>query len=149
MGLVFAHRLQKPQGGGAGGKRRAAPGPALRRRSRIGARDGAAVFKLIKSGGTTSRSGLKGQLDYVFRGDKLARGVDPTGRFELDARPDTAQLDRLTRTWSRNWWAGTRIGNTRHLILSYPKDVSVDQVEQWGWVPVLFGSLPASAVVGA
>lgn len=130
MGRVFAQGLRKPRGGGAGGTRRAAPTPALRRMSRIGTRDGAAVFKLIKSGGTTSRSGLKGQLDYVFRDDKLARVIDPTGRLDPDARPDAAQLDRLTRTWSRSWWAGTRNGNTSHMILSYPKGVSVDQVER-------------------
>ena len=132
MGRLFEHGPLRVGGGGSGGgkaRRVAAARPALRRMSRIGARDGAAVFKLIKSGGTTSRSGLKGQLAYIFRDDKLARVIDPTGRLEPDARPEGAQLDRLTRAWSRSWWADTRGGNTSHMILSYPKGVPVDRVE--------------------
>lgn len=129
MGRLFEHGLRKRPGGSSGGPRGAAARkPSIRRMSRIGAQDGAAVFKLIKSGGTDSRSGLKGQLNYIFRDDKLAHVIDPTGRIAPDARPETADVDRITRDWSVDWWAGTRNGQTSHMILSYPQSVTVDEV---------------------
>ena len=87
------------------------------------------MLKLIKSGGTTGRSGRKGRLACILRDDKLARVIHPTGRLEPDARPKGTQVDRLTRAWSRSWWADMRGGNTSHMILSYPKGVPVDRVD--------------------
>ena len=67
-------------------------------------------------------------MAYVFRDDKLARVIDPSGRIEPEGRPSNADLDAITADWSKTWWNNTRNGNTSHMILSYPKGVSVDQV---------------------
>ncbi|SNT41969.1 type IV secretion system T-DNA border endonuclease VirD2, partial [Jannaschia aquimarina] len=136
MGRLFEDGLRRERAGGSGGPlRRAGPAggaarrPSLSRLRHTGARGGKAIFKLIRTGGTHTRAGLKGQLGYVFRDDKLARVIDPTGRIEPHAEPEMADINRLTLDWSTDWWRNTRNGNTSHMILRYPKGTTIAQVE--------------------
>jgi|GEM_PF-3065408 len=103
---------------------------SLSRMSRVGARHGSAVFKLITKGGTTSRSGLRGQLNYIFRDDKAARVIDPSGRIGSQEIATDRQLNSLTLEWSQDWWNGTRNGQTSHMILSYPRGTSIEDVTE-------------------
>lgn len=126
--------VKKPKGAGAweasqrrhGGSKRP---PSMSRMSRVGGRHGKAVFKLIGKGGTTSRSGLKGQMNYIFNEDKVARIIDPTGRVDTYGAMENADINRVTLDWSVDCWNGTRNGNTSHMILSYPGGTSIDDVE--------------------
>lgn len=142
VGRLFARRRRSQSGGGSGAgaslealRGRAASGGARHRKAsvsrmkRAGGFHGKAVFKLIRSGGTQSRAGLKGQLSYIFNEAKLARTIDPSGRTAPDGRPTNAAMNRLTHEWSNTWWKNTRNGNTSHIILSYPGSVSIADVE--------------------
>jgi len=111
-------------GGGTGS------GHSSSRMSRVGARHGSAVFKLITTGGTTSRGGLRGQLNYIFRDDKAARVIDPSGRIGSQEIATDRQLNSLTLEWSQDWWNGTRNGQTSHMILSYPRGTSIEDVTE-------------------
>lgn len=98
--------------------------------ARVGAPHGKAIFKLVRRGGTQDRSGLKGQMKYVFNDDKLARVIDPSGRVDPHGAMQSRDMDAIIRNWSRDWWRGTRNGHTSHMIFSYPKGTSVDQVDK-------------------
>ncbi|MEM7778684.1 MAG: relaxase/mobilization nuclease domain-containing protein, partial [Pseudomonadota bacterium] len=103
--------------------------PSVARMSRVGAKDGAAVFKLIRSGGTKTRAGLRGQMNYIFNDAKLAGLWDSSGRLGNDGTSvDRAVMNQVIRGWSQSWWDNTRNGNTSHMILSYPATASVDQI---------------------
>ena len=103
--------------------------PSVARMSRVGAKDGAAVFKLIRSGGTKTRAGLRGQMNYIFNDAKLAGLWDSSGRLGNDGTSvDRAVMNQVIRGWSQSWWDNTRNGNTSHMILSYPATASIDQI---------------------
>ncbi|WP_456391174.1 relaxase/mobilization nuclease domain-containing protein [Profundibacter sp.] len=132
--LCQGNWVKKPKGGaawdaaqrrGGGGQRQ----PSVSRMSRAGGRHGKAVFKLIGKGGTSNRSGLKGQMNYIFNTDKVARIIDPSGRVDTYGVVENADINRMTLDWSCDWWNGTRNGNTSHMILSYPNGTSIDDVE--------------------
>lgn len=135
MGRLF-DREQRSNGGspwrktGAGGRGKAAgsKGPSLSRMSRVGARHGKAIFKLVRTGGVDSKSGLKGQLNYVFRDDKVAEVIDPSGIIGAFDEPNNKQINRLVTNLSDNWWANTRNGQTSHMILSFPNGTSLKDV---------------------
>ncbi|GGX72368.1 hypothetical protein GCM10007385_46410 [Tateyamaria omphalii] len=108
---------------------RGARRPSVARMSRVGAKDGAAVFKLIRSGGTKTRAGLRGQMNYIFNDKKLAGLWDSSGRLGNDGQTvDPAVMNQVIRGWSQSWWDNTRNGNTSHMILSYPATASIDQI---------------------
>lgn len=133
VGRIFDRGPDEQKGGSiAGRKGRGARASASKvstsRMSRVGARHGQAIFKLITSGGTTSRSGLKGQLNYICRDDKAARIIDPSNNIESSELVTNKQLNRITADWELDWWKGTRNGQTSHMILSFPRGISIDDV---------------------
>jgi type IV secretion system T-DNA border endonuclease VirD2 len=140
IGKLFDGPRKKEQGGGPGQPRSnpksrgkagsSSGGFATNRMSRVGGRHGQAIFKLVTKGGTNDRSGLKGQLNYIFRDDKAARIIDPSGRIESNELVTNKQLNEITLAWSNDWWKGTRNGQTSHMILSFPRDVSIDDVTE-------------------
>jgi type IV secretion system T-DNA border endonuclease VirD2 len=137
MGRLF-DETKRISGGGSslnrskGGSRRGGSHarPSISRQSRVGAADGKAIFKSIKTSGTQSRGGLKGQLEYIFNDEKAARIIDPAGRMDSRDVATNADINRITLNWSKNWWSNTRNGNTLHMILSYPQGTSIDHVEK-------------------
>ena len=79
--------------------------PSVARMSRVGAKDGAAVFKLIRSGGTKTRAGVRGQMNYIFNDAKLAGLWDSSGRLGNDGTSvDRAVMNQVIRGWSQSWW---------------------------------------------
>ncbi len=126
-GSPTAKRNPKRTGGKPGSS---SGGFATNRMSRVGGRHGQAIFKLVTTGGTHDRSGLKGQLNYIFRDDKAARIIDPSGTIESHELVTNEQLNKITLAWSNDWWAGTRNGQTSHMILSFPRGVSIDHVTE-------------------
>ncbi|MCZ4354792.1 MULTISPECIES: relaxase/mobilization nuclease domain-containing protein [Roseobacteraceae] len=114
--------------GSRGGRFSNGSGPSISRMSRVGARHGQAIFKLVRTGGVDSRSGLKGQLDYIFRDDKVAEVIDPSGIVMPHDEPNGRQINRLVDSLSDNWWAKTRNGQTSHMILSFPNGTSIKDV---------------------
>ena len=109
---------------------RSARQPSVSRMARVGAPHGKAIFKLVRRGGAQDRSGLKGQMKYVFNDDKLARVIDPSGRVDSHGAMQSRDMDAIIGNWSRDWWRGTRNGHTSHMIFSYPKETSIDQVDK-------------------
>ena len=107
-------------GGSSGGKSSRGKGLSVSRMSRVGARHGQAIFKLVRTGGVDSKSGLKGQLNYIFRDDKVAEVIDPSGILRAHDEPTNKQINRLVDSLSDNWWANTRNGQSSHMILSFP-----------------------------
>jgi len=137
MGRLFDEQHRHSGGGGSlnrggGASKRGGRNarPSISRQARVGAADGKAIFKSIKTSGTHSRGGLKGQLEYIFNDEKAARIIDPTGRMETHDAATNADINRITLNWSKNWWSNTRNGNTLHMILSYPQGTSIDHVEK-------------------
>jgi type IV secretion system T-DNA border endonuclease VirD2 len=132
VGSLCDRRPKKNGGGSLGSRRHSGAGarPSTSRMSRVGASHGKAIFKSVPHSGTKSRSGLKGQLEYIFRDDKLARVIDPTGRLERHESVTNADLNTITLNWSKQWWKGTRDGNTSHMILSYPRGTSIEDVSE-------------------
>lgn len=121
---------RKGRSGGSSTRRASGRHHSSSRMSRVGAKHGHAVFKLIKKGGTESRSGLRGQLNYILRDDKAARVIDPSGRIGPQEVATDRQLNSLTLEWSQDWWNGTRNGQTSHMILSYPRGTSIEDVTE-------------------
>ena len=104
--------------------------PSVSRMSRVGAKDGKAIFKLIRKGGTESRDGLKGQIKYILNDEKAARVIDPSGMIERYPDNQLLAINRITANWENTWWKNTRNGQTSHMILSFPQKATLDQVEK-------------------
>lgn len=122
--------LRRQGGGGRSGRSSGGQGPSLSRMSRVGARHGQAIFKLVRTGGVDSKGGLKGQLNYIFRDDKVAEVIDPSGIVKAHDEPTNQQINRLVTNLSDNWWAKTRNGQTSHMILSFPQGTSIKDVAE-------------------
>ncbi|MEJ6396038.1 relaxase/mobilization nuclease domain-containing protein [Gymnodinialimonas sp. 2305UL16-5] len=114
---------------GPGGQLYRPPRPSLRRLARAGFPD-RAMFKRISRGGTTTRSGLRGQMDYIFNPEKAARLIDPTGRLELQDVVHPGARNAIIRDWAADWKYTPKTGNTSHLILSFPKGTPTATVEK-------------------
>lgn len=122
--------LRRPGGASRGGKSSGGKGPSISRMSRVGAHHGKAIFKLVRTGGVDSQSGLKGQLNYIFRDDKVAEVIDPSGIVRPQDEPTNLQINRLVNNLSDNWWTNTRNGQTSHMILSFPNGTSIKDVAE-------------------
>ncbi len=87
----------------------------------------AAVFKRIRAGGCKTRQSLGNQLNYVndkavFTFSSQANSLD--GEASLSEEQKTKILDQ----WSGTWRGSSKLGFTSHMLLSFPTDVSADQV---------------------
>ncbi|MEY8120526.1 hypothetical protein AB9F26_20170 [Falsihalocynthiibacter sp. BN13B15] len=124
MGRLFDDKHKKKSGGQERPRRGHSSAQRLARTAQ--AQRPSAVFKLIRSGGTTSRAGLKGQLEYVF--DKADDVLDAQGRYEGQGGLSNADMNRVTRLWEGDMWGTAKTGYTSHLLLSYPIGTAVGDV---------------------
>lgn len=85
-----------------------------------------AVFKIVRTGGTFTRSELKAQMNYVL--GKADHIVDPNFRHDGRSELSTRQVSRLAREWSEGWSGKLDKGNTMHLIMSFPKGSDIEKV---------------------
>lgn len=87
----------------------------------------AAVFKRIRAGGCKTRSSLGNQLAYV--NDKAVYTYSTMTNALTDAAvlTDDQKAD-IIEAWADTWRGSTKLGFTSHMLLSFPTDVTVDQV---------------------
>ncbi|MGR3622419.1 relaxase/mobilization nuclease domain-containing protein [Pseudophaeobacter sp.] len=87
----------------------------------------AAVFKRIRAGGCKTRRSLGNQLDYVndkavFTFSSQANSLDSEATLSED------QKAKILDQWTGTWRGSSKLGFTSHMLLSFPTDVSADQV---------------------
>jgi len=87
----------------------------------------AAIFKRIRSGGCKTRLSLGNQLSYV--NDKAVFTYASMGNaLDADAVLSEDQKLEIIEDWAETWQGTTKLGFTSHMLLSFPTDVTVDQV---------------------
>ncbi|MEM7669286.1 MAG: relaxase/mobilization nuclease domain-containing protein [Pseudomonadota bacterium] len=100
-----------------------------------------AFFKRQKTGGCTTRAGLRGQLAYV--NDK-AEAVFISSRhpFEDGEILDDAEAEALIDRWAATWRGTTKHGFTSHMMISFPAGTDVNAVAEIAqdWAHELFES---------
>ncbi|PHS19325.1 MAG: endonuclease [Blastopirellula sp.] len=88
----------------------------------------AAIFKRIRAGGCKTRASLGNQLSYI--NDKAVYSYSTiTNALTDDAVLSEEQKSDIIEAWSETWRGTTKLGFTSHMLLSFPTDVSVDQVQ--------------------
>ncbi|MFD1880106.1 relaxase/mobilization nuclease domain-containing protein [Paracoccus pacificus] len=101
---------------------------------RVAQGSNAVVLKKIHNGGTHTGKQLGNQLDYLFSKAAAVFGnmadLDPRART-LDGDQRKAVVDQ----WSDEWTGDPKNGQTTHLLVSFPFDVSAERarpvVEEW------------------
>jgi len=87
----------------------------------------AAVFKRIRAGGCKTRGSLGAQLSYI--NDKAVYTYSTMTNALTDAEVLTdEQKEYIIEDWAGTWRGSTKLGFTSHMLLSFPTDVTVDQV---------------------
>jgi len=87
----------------------------------------AAVFKRIRAGGCKTRTSLGAQLSYI--NDKAVYTYSTMTNALTDAAVlDEDQKSDIIEDWAETWRGSTKLGFTSHMLLSFPTDVTVDQV---------------------
>ena len=87
----------------------------------------AAIFKRIRSGGCKTRASLGNQLSYV--NDKAVFTYSSmSNALTSDAVLSEDQKSDIIENWSQTWRGTTKLGFTSHMLLSFPTDVTTDQV---------------------
>jgi type IV secretion system T-DNA border endonuclease VirD2 len=145
--LVLGHVLEskrRSRGGGGGAEGRL--GSVKERRTRGLLRNAGAprswqsVVKRIAAGSARTPQELKRLLDYVAREDGVETTWCNLAGYERDFDP--ARTGKVAENWSSTWRGAPKRGHTDHLILSFPRGVSVEAAEavsrEWG--QEVFGS---------
>ena len=87
----------------------------------------AAIFKRIRAGGCKTQSSLGNQLSYI--NDKAVYTYSTMTNALTDAAVLTEdQKSDIVEAWAETWRGSTKLGFTSHMLLSFPTDVTVDQV---------------------
>ena len=101
--------------------------PSVRNIAKASQGSRAAVFKRIRAGGCKTRRSLGNQLDYV--NDKAvftfsSQANSMSGEATLSEEQKAKILDQ----WTGTWRGSSKLGFTSHMLLSFPTDVSAEQV---------------------
>lgn len=89
----------------------------------------AAVFKRIRAGGCKTKASLANQLAYV--NDKAVYTYSTmTNPLTDGAVLSDEQKTEIVEAWAQTWRGTTKLGFTSHMLLSFPMDVTVDQVRE-------------------
>ncbi|MGH1355975.1 MAG: relaxase/mobilization nuclease domain-containing protein [Thalassovita sp.] len=87
----------------------------------------AAVFKRIRNGGCKTKKSLGAQLDYV--NDKAAFTYSTmTNALSKSEILTEGQKQKIVEQWAATWNGSSKLGFTSHMLLSFPTDVTADQV---------------------
>jgi type IV secretion system T-DNA border endonuclease VirD2 len=87
----------------------------------------AAIFKRIRAGGCKTRASLGNQLAYV--NDKAVFTYASMGNaLDAEAVLSEDQKSEIIEDWAETWQGTTKLGFTSHMLLSFPTDVTVEQV---------------------
>ena len=91
----------------------------------------AAVFKRIRAGGCKTRASLGAQISYI--NDKAVYTYSTMTNALTDAAVLTEEQKKdIVEDWAGTWRGSTKLGFTSHMLLSFPTDVTVDQVRDIG-----------------
>ncbi len=86
-----------------------------------------AVFKRIRAGGCKTQSSLGNQLSYI--NDKAVYTYSTMTNALTDGVVlSEGQKSDVIEAWAGTWRGSTKLGFTSHMLLSFPTDVTVDQV---------------------
>ena len=89
----------------------------------------AAVFKRIRAGGCKTQASLGKQLNYI--NDKAVYTYSTmTNALTDEAVLSEDQKAGIIGEWAETWRGSTKLGFTSHMLLSFPTDVTVDQVRE-------------------
>ena len=89
----------------------------------------AAMFKRIRAGGCKTRASLGNQLSYV--NDKAVYSYSTlTNPLSDGAMLTEDQKAEIVEAWSETWRGTTKLGFTSHMLLSFPRDVTAQQVRE-------------------
>ena len=101
--------------------------PSVRNLAKKASGSRSAVFKRIRKGGCKTRKSLRTQLSYV--NDKAALTfTNAMIRLGETGQLSEGQKDSICDSWQDTWRGSSKLGFTSHMLLSFPPDVSVDQV---------------------
>ena len=101
--------------------------PSVRNIAKASKGSRAAVFKRIRAGGCKTRQSLGNQLAYVNDKAIFAYSTMTNSLGAGDVLSE-ADKDRIIEQWSGTWRGSTKLGFTSHMLLSFPTDVTADQV---------------------
>jgi type IV secretion system T-DNA border endonuclease VirD2 len=88
----------------------------------------AAVFKRIRNGGGKTKLSLGNQLDYV--NDKAVFTFSSmTNALSNQATLTAEEKAKIIEQWSNTWRGTAKLDFTNHMLLSFPKGVSAEQVQ--------------------
>ncbi|MDN5787463.1 relaxase/mobilization nuclease domain-containing protein [Pseudorhodobacter sp.] len=134
MGEAWAEDDLKAKGGRARAAERQARSfkragqPSVRNIIKAAKGSRAAVFKRIRNGGCKTLSSLGNQLDYV--NDKAVFTYsNQINSLEAGDRLSEDQKAAIMEQWSGTWRGTSKLGFTSHMLLSFPKEVSAEQVQ--------------------
>jgi hypothetical protein len=101
--------------------------PSVRNVAKASQGSRAAVFKRIRAGGCKTRRSLGIQLDYV--NDKAVLTFSSQANsLDGEATLSEDQKTKIIEQWTGTWRGSSKLGFTSHMLLSFPTDVSADQV---------------------
>ncbi|ATG38096.1 Relaxase/mobilization nuclease domain protein (plasmid) [Phaeobacter piscinae] len=101
--------------------------PSVRNVVRASKGSKSAVFKRIRNGGCKTRQSLGTQLSYV--NDKAVFSFSTLTNTLSDSPTLTeGQKEKIVEQWAGTWRGTSKLGFTSHMLLSFPTDVSADQV---------------------
>ena len=101
--------------------------PSVRNIAKASKGSRAAVFKRIRAGGCKTRQSLGNQLSYVNDKAVFAYSTMTNSLGAGDVLSE-ADKDKIIDQWSGTWRGTTKLGFTSHMLLSFPTDVTADQV---------------------
>ncbi len=87
----------------------------------------AAVFKRIRNGGCKTKKSMGAQLDYVNDKAIFTYSTMTNALSESEILTE-GQKQSIVEQWSATWNGTSKLGFTSHMLLSFPKDVTADQV---------------------
>lgn len=96
--------------------------------ARVASRRPGVMFKNISRAGAQNARGLRGQMRYIFDKEKVGYVFDSKGRYEGQDGLSERQIRAVARSWEATWQYKTNLGNTSHMLISFPPGVDPDRV---------------------
>ncbi|MBM3606308.1 MAG: hypothetical protein FJX25_16765 [Alphaproteobacteria bacterium] len=106
--------------GGAGGLRHA------RHMARAAQGASPAIFKMIRTGGCSSKGQLSAQFNYLF--SKSVDVHDSRGLLDGEKRLSGEQIERAVSRWADDWKGQMNAARTSHMIMSFPRNAKSQHV---------------------
>ncbi|MBM3603280.1 MAG: hypothetical protein FJX25_00660 [Alphaproteobacteria bacterium] len=106
--------------GGGGGLRNA------RHMARAAQGASPAIFKMIRTGGCSSKGQLSAQFNYLF--SKSVDVHDSRGLLDGQKRLSGDQIERAVSRWADDWKGQMNAARTSHMVMSFPRNAKPQHV---------------------